>query len=178
LLSFPHFITFILLLAHVFYFVFPFFTSYICFFLPLIVLICSFHFVFLLILLRTPTDFFSGSPPFCCLIVVYTHSSYSAVQLIRGLYRCHLVNPEGCISVRNFIMYVIFIFLLKSFSMATVFTPWSRTFFEKSIDTQLVKQYPAFFMESEGSLPCSQKLAIRLYPQPVESNSPHRSLCP
>jgi hypothetical protein len=28
-----------------------------------------------------------------------------------------------------------------------------RIFFEKLIVTQLVKQYPAFFMKSEGSLP-------------------------
>jgi hypothetical protein len=31
------------------------------------------------------------------------------------------------------------------------------TLFEKLIVTQLVKEYPAFFMEPEGSLPCSQK---------------------
>jgi hypothetical protein len=29
--------------------------------------------------------------------------------------------------------------------------------FEKLIVTQLVKKYPAFFMEPEGSLPCSEK---------------------
>jgi hypothetical protein len=31
-------------------------------------------------------------------------------------------------------------------------------------------------MEPEGSLPCSQKLAIGLYPEPAESSSPHLSL--
>jgi hypothetical protein len=38
-------------------------------------------------------------------------------------------------------------------------TPWCRILFEKLIVTQLVKKYPAFFMEHEGSLPCSQKTA-------------------
>jgi hypothetical protein len=35
---------------------------------------------------------------------------------------------------------------------------------------------PAFFMEPEGSLPCSHKLAIGPYPEPAESNSPPLSL--
>jgi hypothetical protein len=56
--------------------------------------------------------------------------------------------------------------------------PWCSTLFEKPIVTQLVKKYPAFFMESEGSLPCSQKPATRLYPEPAESSSPHQSLSP
>jgi len=51
-------------------------------------------------------------------------------------------------------------------------------FFENSIVTQFVKQYPAFFIESEGSLPCSQKPAARLYPEPAESSSSRRSLSP
>jgi len=51
-------------------------------------------------------------------------------------------------------------------------------FFEKLMDTQFVKQYPAFFMESEGSSLCSQKPATRPYPEPAESSSPHRSLAP
>jgi hypothetical protein len=42
--------------------------------------------------------------------------------------------------------------------------------------THLIKQYLAFFMEHEISLPCSQKPAIGPYPEPAESNSPHRSL--
>jgi hypothetical protein len=53
-----------------------------------------------------------------------------------------------------------------------------RTLFEKLIITQLVKKYPAFFMEPEGSLLCSQKLATGPYPEPAESSSPHRSLLP
>jgi hypothetical protein len=36
----------------------------------------------------------------------------------------------------------------------------------------------AFFMEPEGSLPCSQKPATGPYPEPAESSSPHRSLFP
>jgi hypothetical protein len=38
------------------------------------------------------------------------------------------------------------------------------------------QKYPVFYMEPEGSLPCSQKLAIRPYPEPAESSSPHWSL--
>jgi hypothetical protein len=36
----------------------------------------------------------------------------------------------------------------------------------------------AFIMESEGSLPYSQKPAIGPYPEPAESSSPHRALSP
>jgi hypothetical protein len=41
------------------------------------------------------------------------------------------------------------------------------TLFEKLIVTQLVKKYPVFFMEPEGSLPCSQKPATGPYPEPA-----------
>jgi hypothetical protein len=40
------------------------------------------------------------------------------------------------------------------------------------------QKYPAFFMEPEGSLPCSQKPAIGPYPKLAESSSHHRSLSP
>jgi hypothetical protein len=40
------------------------------------------------------------------------------------------------------------------------------------------KKYPAFFMEPEGSLPCSQKPTTGPYPEPAESSSPHQSLSP
>jgi hypothetical protein len=43
---------------------------------------------------------------------------------------------------------------------------------------QLVKKYPAFFMEPEVSLPCSQKPATGPYPEPAEFSSPHRTLSP
>jgi len=46
-------------------------------------------------------------------------------------------------------------------------TPWCRLLFEKLIVTQLFKKWSAFFMEHEGSLPCSQKLTTGLYPQEV-----------
>jgi hypothetical protein len=36
----------------------------------------------------------------------------------------------------------------------------------KLIVTQLIKKYPAFFMEPEGSSPCSQKPATGPYPEP------------
>jgi hypothetical protein len=42
---------------------------------------------------------------------------------------------------------------------SNLLTPWCRTLFEKLIVTQLVKKYPAFFMELEVSLPCSQMAA-------------------
>jgi hypothetical protein len=46
-------------------------------------------------------------------------------------------------------------------------TPWCRLLFEKLIVTQLVKKYPAFFMETEISLPCSQKPTTGPYPEPA-----------
>jgi hypothetical protein len=45
----------------------------------------------------------------------------------------------------------------------------------KLIVTQIVKKYPAFFMEPEGSSPCLQKSATGPYPETAESSSPHRS---
>jgi hypothetical protein len=48
----------------------------------------------------------------------------------------------------------------------------------KLIVTQLIKKYPAFFMELESSLPCSQKPATGPYPEPAESSLPHRFLSP
>jgi hypothetical protein len=57
-------------------------------------------------------------------------------------------------------------------------TPWFRTLLEKLIVTQLFKKHPAFFMEPEGSLPCSQKPATGTYSKSSESSSPHRSLLP
>jgi hypothetical protein len=41
--------------------------------------------------------------------------------------------------------------------------------------TQLFKKY-SVFIEREGSSPCSQKPAIRPYPEPAQSSLPHRSL--
>jgi hypothetical protein len=50
--------------------------------------------------------------------------------------------------------------------------------FEKRIVTQLIKKYPAFFMEPEGLSLCSQKSTTDPYPEPAESSSPHLSLSP
>jgi hypothetical protein len=58
-----------------------------------------------------------------------------------------------------------------------LFTPWCRILFQKLIVTELVKKYP-FFVEHEGSLPCSHKPAIGPYPKPAESSSSHRFLSP
>jgi hypothetical protein len=57
-------------------------------------------------------------------------------------------------------------------------TLWCRILFAKLIVIQLIKKYPASFMEPEGSSPCSQKSATGLYPEPAESNSLHQSLSP
>jgi len=43
---------------------------------------------------------------------------------------------------------------------------------------QLIKKYPAFFMEYEGSSPRSQKPSTGPYLEPAESSLPHRSLSP
>jgi hypothetical protein len=51
--------------------------------------------------------------------------------------------------------------------------PWCRILFEKLFVIQLVKEYPAFFMEPEGQLPCPQKPATGPYSEPVESSSSH-----
>jgi hypothetical protein len=40
------------------------------------------------------------------------------------------------------------------------------------------QKYPAFFMETEGSLPHSQKPATGSYPEPAETSLPHRCLPP
>jgi hypothetical protein len=61
---------------------------------------------------------------------------------------------------------------LLTYLLTCLLTPWCRILFEKLMVTQLVKKYPAFFME------CSQKPATGLYPEPAESSSPHRSQSP
>jgi hypothetical protein len=71
----------------------------------------------------------------------------------------------------------ILISFLVDYFCKYLLTTWCRIF-EKLIVTQLVKKYPAFFMEYEGSLPCSQKPATGPYPEPAESSLPHRSLSP
>jgi len=65
-----------------------------------------------------------------------------------------------------------------TYLLTYLLTPWRRVLFGKLIVTQLVKQQRAFFVELEGSLPCSQKPATGTYPKPAESSSPHRSLSP
>jgi hypothetical protein len=67
---------------------------------------------------------------------------------------------------------------LLTYILTYLLTPRCRTLFEKLIVTQLVKKYPTFFMEPEGSLACSQKPVIGPYPEPAESSSPHRSQSP
>jgi hypothetical protein len=50
--------------------------------------------------------------------------------------------------------------------------------FEKSLVTQLFKEWLAYSMEPKGSLLCSEKFTIGLYPEPAESSLPHQSLSP
>jgi hypothetical protein len=65
-----------------------------------------------------------------------------------------------------------------SYLLTYLLIPWYRILLEKLIFIQLIKKYPAFFMEPECSSSCSQKLATALYPEPAESSSAHRSLPP
>jgi hypothetical protein len=65
---------------------------------------------------------------------------------------------------------------LRTYYLLTyLFIPLCRIFFEKLMVTQLVKQQPAFFMEPEVSLPCSQKPATGPYSEPAESSSPNET---
>jgi hypothetical protein len=58
-------------------------------------------------------------------------------------------------------------------SLSLSLTPWYRILFEKLSVTQLIKKYPDFFMEPEGSSLCSQKPATEPYPEPAKSSFPH-----
>jgi hypothetical protein len=60
-----------------------------------------------------------------------------------------------------------------TYLLTYLLTSWFKTFFEKLKVTQLVKQYPPFFMESEGSLLCSQKPPILSQPNPVRPIDPY-----
>jgi hypothetical protein len=66
----------------------------------------------------------------------------------------HGNEPSGSIKGGEFIDKLSDCQLLKKDSASFLLTPWCRTFFEKLIVTQLVKQYPAFFVETDGSLLC------------------------
>jgi hypothetical protein len=60
--------------------------------------------------------------------------------------------------------------LCEGYSELIYFLHGAGYFFGKLIVTQLVKKYPALFMEPEGSLSCSQKPATGPYPEPAESS--------
>jgi hypothetical protein len=72
----------------------------------------------------------------------------------------------------------LFLESIITYLLTYLLTPWCRILFEKLIVTQIIKKYFAFFMEPEGSSPSSQKPAIRPYPKPAESSSPHPSRSP
>jgi len=77
-----------------------------------------------------------------------------------------------------FIYLPTFIVIFHYWSLNYLHTPWCRMLFEKLIVTQLVKKYPALFMEPEGSSPCSQETATGSYSEPAVPSSPHRFLSP
>jgi hypothetical protein len=74
----------------------------------------------------------------------------------------------------HFCLGKVLIDLTPSF-LAILLTAWCRILFEKLIVTQLVKEYPALFMEPKGSSPCSQRPSTGPYPEPAESSSFHWS---
>jgi hypothetical protein len=59
-------------------------------------------------------------------------------------------------------------FALASF-VTYLLTPWSRVLLEKLTGSQIVKKFPAFYMEPEGSLQQSQVPAICPYSDPARS---------
>jgi hypothetical protein len=59
------------------------------------------------------------------------------------------------------------------YNLLTYFTPYCKILFEKLIVTQLIKTYPAFFMEPKGSSPYSQKPATGPYTELVSSTDPY-----
>jgi len=65
-----------------------------------------------------------------------------------------------------------------SYDSVYLLTPWCRTIYEKLIRAQLVKKYPTFLMEPEGSPLRSQKPATGPHPEPAESSSPPRPYLP
>jgi hypothetical protein len=65
---------------------------------------------------------------------------------------------------------------LLTYLLTYSLTPWCRILFEK-LSLNLSK-YPDFFMEPEGSSPCSQNPATGPYPEPAESIRPIKPYLP
>ena len=63
-----------------------------------------------------------------------------------------------------------FIYLLTYF-LTYLLIPWSGVLLEKLTDFQLVRKFPAFYVEPEVSLPQSQVPTTCPYPEPARSSS-------
>jgi hypothetical protein len=89
------------------------------------------------------------------------------------------LKKAHCIDLYRTLTYLL-TYLLTYFTylLTHSLTPRCRILFEKLIVTRLIKKYPAFFMEPEGSSPRSEKPATGPYPEPAASSSPHISLRP
>jgi len=90
------------------------------------------------------------------------------------------VTKHGCES--SIIVNVSTIHAAKSFINCTLHLKLQLTYLltyslthsmVQNIILKAYQIYPTFFMEPEGSSPCSQKPASGPYPQPLESSSPH-----
>jgi hypothetical protein len=92
------------------------------------------------------------------------HFRKQAASLLQTLKHLYKKNWFSRISFRNEFWYSL--------------TLWCRICFEKWILTQIVKPEPAFFMEPESSLSCSQKPTNGAYSEPAESGSSHRYISP
>jgi hypothetical protein len=106
------------------------------------------------------------SPSVVLLPLVFTVSPLNVWTGLRILFHCY------------FVFVLISFLLLTGFLLTWFLLPWCKILFENLIVTQVVKQYPALFMEYKDPLPYSQKPVTGLCPEPAESSSPHRSLSP
>jgi hypothetical protein len=86
---------------------------------------------------------------------------------------CMMRNFMTCTYLLTYLLTYLFTHSLTH-SLPPSLPPWCRILFGKLIVTQLVKQWPAFFMEPKGLLLCSQKPATGPHPEPAQFSLPHR----